>query len=218
MNIKFRDLPEYKALCEDIKRVSLKLKNKNIHNSCVLRNLRKQFPRLAIIDDIVKKYYNENSQRLAEDHDDKIDVISEIMKLVRKVIPVSEIAFKPVNEYVRTAYARYTNRISFKKKYTYVKNSIKDMLKNRVRSSKIHDEKERNTKETRANIGIYNFMKIYCLNTLSKIVSGKLQKVFSYFCDDKESEDYFNEGGLFTDYHARSIAGVIDCPMLLSHE
>lgn len=214
MNIKFRHLGEYKAFLEAVKLRSLQLKNRNIHHSCIMRNLRKEFPRLALVDAIVEKYYNDNVKAIDNDNIDCSDATAQIMQLVRQVIPVSEIAFKPVKTYVNSAFIKLVDRKIFEKKRKVAKEIMRNLLKKRIRSEKIADENDKTSKIASCNIGMIRIADLFSNLNFKRMLFKTLRSAFMLFCKDDRCFEEIANGGDIHESHVGVLAKKINCALV----
>ena len=216
MNIKFKDTVEYKEMMADFKKESLKLKNKNIHLTALMKNLRKHHKELEIVDDIVKTFLQQTGYQIPESTDDidfddieddneldhavsnltskKIkDPVDDLYNICRKFVKVLEIGVKNVRDYISYAYSRYSSRHALKERQKKLREFTVEILKNKIRGINRKDLKEiqKKGREATHTIGIWNVANTYLLRKLAKATAQKINELFKYFIKPTEENELF---------------------------
>lgn len=216
MNIKFRDTEEYKEMVADFKNESLKVKNKNIHLTALMRKLRKEHKELEIVDDIVKTFLQQTGYKIPEvsledveledleDDDNDFEQavsnltskkiknpVDDLYELCRKFIKVLDVGVKNVRDYISYAYSRYSSRHVLNERHKKLREFTVGILKNKIRGINRKDLKEiqKKGREATHTIGIWNVAKTYFLRKLAVVTARKINDLFRYFIKPNEENE-----------------------------
>ena len=210
MNIKIRDREEYIGMKADFKRESIKIKNKNIHLTAVLKKMIKKDPRFSIVDSAVKFFlkrmgYKLKNYSLDEKIEEMFDSIShinpkkvklyedEIFKICKQVVKVLELGVHDVYEYIRFALNRYADRHDFNEKCAGIRKFMADMIRGRVRDAKKATcESAVKARQAVRTIGMWNISTRNTLLNMTKALSREINSLYKYIVQPENDDNLKN--------------------------